>query len=66
MTFSSARHLPVVVPDAKTEKQFLVLAVQMAVKKYREAHPLSKQDDTAFPQGGSAIDGTASEQVDMP
>jgi hypothetical protein len=55
MPISSARDLSLVVPDTQTEKQFVLLAVQLAVKKYREAHPLSKQDNTAFPQGESAV-----------
>ena len=34
----SAPHVQIHIPDAKTEQEFLQLAVQAAVKKYRELH----------------------------
>lgn len=44
------------VPDAQTEQQFVMLAVQVAVKTYRQEHPpasplpaASGQEDTSLP-----------------
>jgi hypothetical protein len=34
----NAPYVEIYVPNAKTEEEFLLLAVQAAVKKYRETH----------------------------
>jgi len=47
----SAPHVQIHIPDAKTEQEFLQLAVQAAVKKYRELHVRISPPQGPFAEG---------------
>ncbi len=47
----SAPHVQIHIPDAKTEQEFLQLAVQAAVKKYRELHVRITPPQAPFTEG---------------
>jgi hypothetical protein len=53
----SSRHglLTLYVPDAQTEQQFVMLAVQVAVKTYRQEHPPASPLPAASGQEESSL-----------